>query len=174
MGPLLVWLANKGVGVAESLRRRIGARSIVSRHNQIGIAATLAALLLSAPGAWAACTQSGTAVTCSGATVNQNNPSGFGDFSQNGLIINVVSGASVTGTSDGMALGSTNTVNNDGLIQGGGGANGTVSGIVTTGDLTVMNTGNITALTTSAGASALGVNVSGTAVAAYARTGTCL
>src|SRR5262245_773851 len=58
-----------------------------------------------------------TTVTCSGPTSNQNDPNGYGTGSENGLTINVETGASVTGRnaginlSDGFSSG-INTINN--------------------------------------------------------------
>ncbi|MBR0713803.1 autotransporter domain-containing protein [Bradyrhizobium liaoningense] len=100
--------------------------------------------------------QNGT-VTCSGATTNQNGPQGFGTGFETGLTINVLTGASVTGTNNGIyAAGA--TVNNDGAIVGTGGSgvgvsqlvlNNTGSIIGRTGvggfDVTVTNSGTITA-----------------------------
>ena len=73
----------------------------------------------------AACTPAApvnnTMVTCAGATNNQNDPAGYGTRTENGLTINVDSGASVTGTRFGLFLDgdtASNTVNNLGTISG--------------------------------------------------------
>jgi hypothetical protein len=57
-------------------------------------------------------------VTCSGATLNQGPESntGYGSGLQNGLTLNVQSGASVTGTSIGIDVGSNNTITNLGTV----------------------------------------------------------
>ncbi len=135
----------------------------------LAAAATAPASLLTATGAWAICTPAstspvpapGTTVTCSGTTTNQDPLVGYGTGLQNGLIINVQSGASVTGTVVGFGLGTANTINNSGLIQGGIGAVGLVTGINTgaAGDVTVVNNtgGSIVAVTTAVGGTALGI-----------------
>jgi hypothetical protein len=73
----------------------------------------------------AACTPAApvnnTTVTCAGATNNQNDPAGYGTRTENGLTINVESGASVTGTRFGVMVdgnGASNTINNLGTISG--------------------------------------------------------
>jgi uncharacterized protein with beta-barrel porin domain len=85
-------------------------------------------------------------VTCSGATVNQG-PGinrGYGDSTQNGLTLNVQSGASVTGTSIGIDVNNNNTINNLGTITThGSGGIGDVYGINGNGPLTVNNSGSI-------------------------------
>jgi hypothetical protein len=62
-------------------------------------------------------------VTCTGTTDNQNDPFGYGSVTDSGNTINVLSGASVTGTDVGVLM-HDGTVNNDGLIEatGGGGS----------------------------------------------------
>src|SRR5215467_5643676 len=57
-------------------------------------------------------------VTCSGITTNQNGNNGYGAGNDTGNTINVQSGASVTGTTNGMRF-TTGTVNNLGTIKGG-------------------------------------------------------
>jgi hypothetical protein len=62
-----------------------------------------------------------TTVTCTGVTNNQNDPAGYGTRTENGLTINVESGASVTGTRFGVSVdgnGASNTINNLGTISG--------------------------------------------------------
>jgi uncharacterized protein with beta-barrel porin domain len=83
-------------------------------------------------------------VTCSGATVDQG-PGlniGYGDSggTQTGLTINVQGGASVTGTSVGINIGSNNTINNLGTITTFG---NDVFGIQANSNLTVTNSGTI-------------------------------
>src|SRR3954463_14184893 len=82
---------------------------------------TLTLLSLGARQADAACSptfgvntpSSGTTVTCSG-----SNAATYGNFTQNGLTINVQSGASVSSaTGDTMALGANNVVNNSGTVD---------------------------------------------------------
>src|SRR5438445_3911350 len=70
-------------------------------------------------GAEAACVTSGSNVTCTDTTLNGNGNNGFGDGTQNGLTINVQSGASVSGSVNGLHLGTDNTVINAGTISGG-------------------------------------------------------
>jgi len=73
--------------------------------------ATLLGLLLAscaaAGHAQAGCTPSSpvsnTTVTCSGATTDANGTTGYGTVSDTGNTYNIVSGASVTGTFDGLA-----------------------------------------------------------------------
>jgi uncharacterized protein with beta-barrel porin domain len=88
-------------------------------------------------------------VNCSGAVFNQGPEAntGYGTGSQNGLTINVVASptSSVTGTSNGIDLGSNNTINNFGTITTlGSGGIGDVWGINANGtNLTVNNSGTI-------------------------------
>jgi len=124
------------------------------------IAITVVALV-TASSAHAVCTLVGTTVTCTGTTINQNPPDGYGTVTQSGLTINVDPSATVQGSNNGINVGASNTINNSGLIQvtgsGGGvklGANGTVSnsgtiegtvGVLTTGgNIAVTNSGTIT------------------------------
>src|ERR1700722_10601487 len=86
-------------------------------------------------------------VTCSGVTLNQGTEpnTGYGSGLQNGLALNVQSGASVTGTSIGIDVGSNNTITNLGTVttKGSGGI-GDVWGINSNGtNLTVINSGTI-------------------------------
>jgi hypothetical protein len=60
-------------------------------------------------------------VTCAGATNNQNGIAGYGTRTDTGNTINVLSGASVTGTSTGVQF-HDGAVNNSGEITGGGGS----------------------------------------------------
>jgi uncharacterized protein with beta-barrel porin domain len=95
-------------------------------------------------------------VTCSGSTTNQNSPQGYGTGFETGLTINVQSGASLTGTNNGIyAAGA--TVNNSGAIAGGASGvgvsqlvlnnTGSISGRsgATGFDVNVTNSGTITA-----------------------------
>jgi hypothetical protein len=107
------------------------------------------------PAASAGLPAAGTTVTCSGSVLNQNNPNGYGDSTQNGITINVTAGASVTGTNTGIALGSGNTVNNSGAISGS--STGIFGGI-----LTVNNSGSIQALNRGINAAQVTVTNSGT------------
>jgi uncharacterized protein with beta-barrel porin domain len=106
----------------------------------------LGAVALPVPGAFAACapaTGSNITVTCSGVTVNQGPGinTGYGDGTQNGLTVNVQSGASVTGTNTGIDVNANTTINNFGTITTAGNdiyainANGV--------QLTVNNSGSI-------------------------------
>ena len=99
--------------------------------------------------AWAQCvpaTGSNITVTCSGSTVNQGPGSntGYGDSTQNGLTVNVQSGASLLGTSTGIDVNNNNTINNLGTIStNGSGGSGNVFGINDNGPLTLNNSGTI-------------------------------
>ena len=55
-------------------------------------------------------------VECTGTTIDQNDPNGYGTGVETGITVNVQSGASVTGTAAGIAFAS-GTVNNSGTIQ---------------------------------------------------------
>jgi uncharacterized protein with beta-barrel porin domain len=108
---------------------------------------------------------SGTTVTCSGTTTNQNPPVGYGDGSQNGLTINVLGGASVIGTNAGFALdGQTtaNTINNSGTIRDDGSNPAIFNGISSVGsgtlNLTNSGFGIISGTSANANAAVIGVN----------------
>jgi uncharacterized protein with beta-barrel porin domain len=108
----------------------------------------LGGALLPASESFAACTPpagNNTTVTCSGATVDQGPGinTGYGDSTQDGVTVNVQSGASVTGTSIGIDLNNNNTVNNSGTITTNGVGIGNVYGINSNGPLTVINSGTI-------------------------------
>jgi outer membrane autotransporter protein len=158
----------------------------------VAITVLLAATLWPASDANAACapvavgaTPSNTTVTCSGATTNQNAPDGYGTGGQANDIVNLVTGASVTGTNSGLNLGNDNTIN---LATGAsvtGGFNGILTSAGTTtinnnnggsitangnlinavgigqsgGSVIVNNTGTISGTTSAAGGSAFGINV---------------
>jgi uncharacterized protein with beta-barrel porin domain len=81
-------------------------------------------------------------VICTGTTTDQGPGinTGYGASNQNGVTVNVQSGASVIGTSTGIDLNSNNTVNNSGTITTNG---NDVFGISTNGPLTVTNSGTI-------------------------------
>ena len=101
------------------------------------------ALALCAPSS----ASSNVTVTCSGATLNQGTEAntGYGSGLQNGLTLNVQSGASVTGTSTGIDVGSNNKITNLGTVTTlGSGGIGDVWGINSNGtNLTVINSGTI-------------------------------
>jgi hypothetical protein len=111
--------------------------------------AVVGAIVPSPDDALAACspaTGSNVTVNCTGTTFNQGPGinTGYGDSTQNGLTVNVQSGASVTGTSTGIDVNNNNTINNLGTIttQGSGGI-GDVFGINANGPVTVNNSGTI-------------------------------
>src|SRR6476660_5698544 len=118
-----------------------------------------------APAAGPGAPPSGTTVTCSGTTTNQNAPIGYGDASQNGLTINVTSGASVIGTSGGFALDgqiTANTINNNGTIRDDGSNPVSFSAISTVASAAINLNNNasgvISASSTNANAIVIGVN----------------
>ena len=92
------------------------------RRSECGwFAAAALVLALSSSEAVAQCTPatgSNIAVTCSGATIDQGPGinTGYGDSTQDGLTLTVVSGASVTGTSTGIDVNNNNTIINFGTI----------------------------------------------------------
>jgi len=98
-----------------------------------------------APPAGAGTPAPGTTVTCSGTTTAQNAPNGYGDGSQTGITINVLSGASVIGASPtgghGLNLAGADTINNAGAITGGSVAGGIAgNGINILGNNTIITT----------------------------------
>ena len=104
----------------------------------IALTTTSAALAQCTPTASAAPVRpaAGTTVTCSGAVNNQNAPNGYGTGDQSGLTIDVLTGATVTGTgnpSAGIAVNAGNTINNAGAISA------FTSGVTAAGDLTISN-----------------------------------
>jgi outer membrane autotransporter protein len=132
-------------------------------------------------------TPSNSTVTCSGATLNQDSPSGYGTGQQNNNTVNVQLNGSVTGTTAGFFLGNGNTINlatgtlvtggasgmvigtgtttvnnnNGGTISGSGNA-AVDNGISTSsGTLIVSNTGTISGTTTLATGAGIGINSSG-------------
>ncbi len=74
--------------------------------------------------------------TCTGTTNNQNGTNGYGTGAETGLTVNVVNGASLVGTNNGIAA-STVTVTNAGTISG------TVIAGINTVSATVTNSGTI-------------------------------
>src|SRR5882672_2146302 len=87
-------------------------------------------------------------VTCTGATLNQNPPNGFGTGNEDNLNTTVVQGATVTGTADANANSvgiffNTGSVTNFGTISGIGGAGRSGFGIRVLDSATVTNSGTI-------------------------------
>ena len=75
----------------------------------------------------------GTTVTCSGATTDQNGTDGYGTGNQNGIVINIGSGASVTGSAaSGLNVGGATIANSGSII-------GATNGIFSQNDVTVTN-----------------------------------
>jgi Autotransporter beta-domain len=92
-------------------------------------------------------------VTCTGKTTNQNGTNGYGTATDTGNTINVQSGASVTGTANGLLF-------NDGTVKNLGTITGGVNGAGIFGSTaTVFNSGTITAGTNGAGISVFTANV---------------
>jgi hypothetical protein len=103
-------------------------------------ATAMAAILAHGEAARAACDPpagSNVTATCTGTTVDQNAPNGYGTGGETNLNVTVVSGASVAGFLNGIAF-DTGTVTNFGTIGGDFG-----SGIIAV-TTTVTNTGTIT------------------------------
>ncbi|WP_459591320.1 autotransporter outer membrane beta-barrel domain-containing protein [Bradyrhizobium diazoefficiens] len=106
----------------------------------IAITATVTLALMG--GAYAACSPAadnspnpppGTTITCSGVTTDQNGTNGYGTGNQTGIVINVDSGASVTGSvNSGINIGNA-TVSNSGSITG------ATNGVFSQNDVTVTN-----------------------------------
>jgi uncharacterized protein with beta-barrel porin domain len=144
-----------GAGIVGS-NRALGARGVSIATLILAAASLLTpenANAACAPAAGAGAPASGTTVTCSGVTTNQNAPNGYGDGSQNGLTINVQTGATVTSnltSGAGISINSNNTINNSGTISTTG-ANGLIlnnaqnlnNGIKSIGDLTLTNSGAV-------------------------------
>jgi hypothetical protein len=121
----------------------------------------LGALVLPTSSALAACAPpagSNIIVTCSGATVDQGPGfnTGYGNGTQNGLTVNVQSGASVTGTSTGIDVNNNNTINNLGTITTSGNDVWAING---NANLTVNNSGSIGNVNDLAGINASGVGL---------------
>ena len=106
----------------------------------LAVAATPLSLLSTRP-ALAACAPltgvvvPGDTVVCT-TTTNQDAPNGYGTGVENGLTINVLSGATLTGTDNGLSLDSNNTVNNAGTITT---LAGGLNGILAQGPVTIVN-----------------------------------
>src|SRR5579859_3354627 len=159
------------LGLNSSMTRWTGPAVRISVRAAVIGAMAFAAMAMSAsaveagcsPAASAGAPPSGTTVTCSGTTLNQNPQAGYGDGSQTGLTINVVGGASVAGTGAGFDLGTNNTINNSGTIRDDGSNAATFSAIGTNSgfalNLTNNNSGVISATSTNANAAMFGVNV---------------
>lgn len=75
---------------------------------------------------------------CTGTTVNQNNPHGYGTGVQTGVTVSVLWGASVTGTAFGIFLGANATFSIDGSVTG-----RNADGIEADSILSLINTGAI-------------------------------
>jgi hypothetical protein len=108
----------------------------------------LCGALLPASESHAACapaTGNNITVTCTGTTQDQGpgTNTGYGNSTQNGVTVNVQSGASVLGTSTGIDLNNNYIINNSGTIATNGIGIGNVWGINTNGSLTVNNSGTI-------------------------------
>ena len=87
-----------------------------------GVATTVTALMMlwSAGEALAVCTPNAAnnvTATCTGTTTNQNAPNGYGTGVETGITIDVILGATVTGTNNGLSFNS-GTVTNSGTIIG--------------------------------------------------------
>ena len=95
-------------------------------------------------------------VTCTGTTTNANGTNGYGTDTDSGNTYNVTSGASVSGTGNGLIFRTLGTVNNFGTITGAG-ANR--SGILGEVDGTINNFGTISA--TGAGGAGVFINANG-------------
>jgi hypothetical protein len=121
-------------------------RLLAQRHSLLLQATALAPLIaLVAPvdRAEAACDATSpannTVITCTGTTVDANGTTGFGSGSDTGNTYNIVAGASVTGTLQGLRF-SRGTVNNSGTISAGG-----CFGVFGNNDAVVNNSGTISA-----------------------------
>jgi outer membrane autotransporter protein len=124
-------------------------------------AIALVAIMASAAPAYAVCTPAAgndVTATCTGTTTNQDNPIGYGTGAETNLNTSVASGATVTGTTAGIAF-TTGSVTNSGAITGGtygvfgqtvtvtdsGSITGVAAyGIHATDSATVTNSGSIT------------------------------
>jgi hypothetical protein len=98
--------------------------------------------------------------TCTGTTLNQNPPNGYGTGNEINLNTTVVRGATVTGTADANATGigiffNTGSVTNFGTIIGTGGTEG--AGIAAFGNATVANSGTISGTSTTDDGIAAGI-----------------
>ena len=100
-------------------------RKAVACRFAIALAVAVTPLwLLSARPALAACAPlsgvvaPGDTVVCTTTTTDQDAPNGYGTGAETGLTINVLSGATVTGTNNGIWIDNNNIVNNAGTITG--------------------------------------------------------
>src|SRR5712692_4552635 len=158
-----------------SLSQSVTRQQIPHRFDRLSLAVMclLGAAAFAPSRAFANCTPAtgdNVTVTCSGATVDQGPEpnTGYGSGLQNGLTINVQAGASVTGTSIGIDVGSNNVINNFGTVTtAGSGGVGDIAGINANGtNLTVNNSGTIGRLDipgfafSAAGISAFGTGLS--------------
>lgn len=115
-----------------------GARSNIVVRRATAVLALLSAPFAAVDRAGAVCALNNTIVTCSGPTINQNDPNGFGTGVETGDTIDVQLNASVTGTDKGISV-LDGTINNLGTISGG------LKGISTGTAITVINSGRIEA-----------------------------
>jgi uncharacterized protein with beta-barrel porin domain len=128
-----------------SFARRVKAGTLPAFALMLAAWPTAPAEAACVPPAGAGTPAPGTTVTCSGATTGQNAPHGYGDGSQTGIIINVLSGASVAGApasgGHGLNLAGANTINNSGTLTGAGVAAGIGgNGVNITGNSSVITT----------------------------------
>jgi hypothetical protein len=100
-------------------------RKVVACRFAIALAIAVAPLaLLSTRPALGACAPlsgvvgPGDTVVCTTTTTDQDASNGYGTGAENGLTINVLSGAAVTGTNNGLWVGNNNVINNTGTITG--------------------------------------------------------
>ena len=100
-------------------------RKVVACRFAIALAVAVTPLcLLSARPALAACAPlsgvvvPGDTVVCTTTTTDQDAPNGYGTGAETGLTINVLSGATVTGTNNGIWIDNNNIINNAGTITG--------------------------------------------------------
>jgi hypothetical protein len=150
--------------------RAVAALAQRPRHILPATAAGLLAttVLFGSTSAWSACSPmtgpagvpSNTTVTCSGTTNNQDSPNGYGTGQQSNDVVNVQAGASVTGTSTGLALGDNNTVN----LGAGSSASGADTGVFLSQGTHVVNNigGTISASGNVSLAQGLGTNFGAT------------
>jgi outer membrane autotransporter protein len=115
-------------------------------------------------------------VTCTGTTTDQGPGinTGYGNSTQNGVTLNVQSGASVLGTSTGIDLNNNNTVNNSGTITTNGFLIGNLFGINANGSLAVTNSGTIGRLDSviPSNSDQAGINVNGSGPLVVTNTST--
>jgi hypothetical protein len=142
------------------MKMKLANPKLLTGRHALMLAVTIAALAMAGQ-ADAACdpvspiTINGAIVTCTGATDGQNGNGtiGYGTETDSGNTINVLSGASVTGTLEGVLL-HDGTINNDGLIE----ATGTFGIAIDAGTATVNNSSSGTIRANGAGAAAIGAN----------------